>query len=133
MLVQFLLRMLGLSEVAGGYETYAGYIRTYRNTLPDDMTREEWRRATSDLEEEGFPSAILDMTYTHSEGSSRARRAEMPLLSFRSSQKAKLKEATVPATVDEAAPSEAATKKKAKKPGNDLAAPKLMVNNEALR
>ncbi len=53
-LVQFLLRMLGLSEVAGGYETYAGYIRTYRNTLPDDMTREEWRRATDDLVGQGF-------------------------------------------------------------------------------
>ena len=57
--------MLGLSEVAGGYETYAGYIRTYRNTLPDDMTRAEWRRATSDLEEQGFTRISIGKAWPH--------------------------------------------------------------------
>ena len=46
-IVQFLLRILGISESTWSYDTVGSYIRTYRNLVPDDMTRERWAAAVA--------------------------------------------------------------------------------------
>ena len=35
----------GIAEAAWKFDSYATYIRTYHNVIPDDLTREAWREA----------------------------------------------------------------------------------------
>jgi hypothetical protein len=52
--VQFILRVLGQAEVLHSFESYAAYIRTYHNLLPDGLTREIWEEVVSDLQGKGW-------------------------------------------------------------------------------
>ena len=53
-IAQFLLRVLGIAEATWRFDSYAAFIRTYHNVIPDDLKREAWRQAQTQLESDGF-------------------------------------------------------------------------------
>ena len=44
----FLLRVLWIAEATWGFDSYAAFIRTYHNVIPDNLTREAWQQAQPD-------------------------------------------------------------------------------------
>ena len=54
-----------MAEVIHGFSTYGAYVRTYRNILPDDITREDWQAALGDLKAQGWEEVSVGDAWRH--------------------------------------------------------------------